>query len=312
MSKLLTVFGATGAQGGSVVKAVLANPKLSKEFKVRAVTRNRSSAAAQELSKRGVEVVQGDLSDKASLSNAIAGSHSVFGITNFWDPKTGASEEAQGKSLADVCKEQSIQHLIWSSLPSPTEVSNGKYTNILHFETKAAVAKYIQSIGLPYTTFEPGSFMRNLAQNIQQANPGEPYLLKSSIPVDVPLNLFDSAEDTGKYVAATLLNRESLLGQRVIATSGWYSAVEVMDTFNRVFGPEKTGKSIVVSDEEWSQQLPEQFRLEMLENMWLIRDFKYYGLDAEEQVEKGWKLLEKEGYKTTTLAEFFKREKYWG
>jgi len=232
--------------------------------------------------------------------------------SSVWDPKTGASEEAQGKSLADVCKEQSIQHLIWSSLPSPTEVSNGKYTNILYFETKAAVAKYIQSIGLPYTTFEPGYFMSNLAQNIQQANPGEPYLLKSPIPVDAPLNLIDSTEDSGKYVAAILLNRESLLGQRVIATSCWYSAVEVMDTFNRVFGPEKTGKSIVVSDEEWSQQLPEQIRLGMVENMWLIRDFKYYGPDAEEQVEKGWKLLEKEGYKTTTLAECFKREKYWG
>lgn len=312
MSKLLTVFGATGAQGGSVVKEVLANPKLFREFKVRAVTRNRSSAAAQELSKRGVEVVQGDLSDKASLSNAIVGSHSVFGLTNFWDPKAGAAEEAQGKSLADVCKEQSVQHLIWSSLPSPTEVSNGKYTNILYFETKAAVAKYIQSIGLPYTTFEPGYFMSNLAQNIQQANPGEPYLLKSPIPVDAPLNLIDSTEDSGKYVAAILLNRESLLGQRVIATSCWYSAVEVMDTFNMVFGPEKTGKSIVVSDEEWSQQLPEQIRLGMVENMWLIRDFKYYGPDAEEQVEKGWKLLEKEGYKTTTLAECLKREKYWG
>ena len=58
MSKLLTVFGATGNQGGSVVKEVLAHPKLSKEFKVRAVTRNPSSAAAQELSRRGVEVVQ--------------------------------------------------------------------------------------------------------------------------------------------------------------------------------------------------------------------------------------------------------------
>lgn len=312
MSKLLTVFGATGSQGGSVVKAVLAHPKLLKEFKVRAVTRNRSSAAAQELSKRGVEVVQGDISDKASLSNAIAGSHSVFGLTNFWDPKTGTAEEVQGKSLADVCKEQSVQHLIWSTLPSPTEVSNGKYTNILHFETKAAVTKHIQSIGLPYTTFEPGYFMSNLGQAIRQANPGEPYLLSSFVPADIPFNLFDAAEDSGKYVAATLLNRGSLLGQRVVATSGWYTGEELVDTFNQVFGPEKTGKYNVVSEEEWSRPLPEQFRQEILENMLLVRDFKYYGLDAEEQVEKGWKLLEKEGYKTTTLAEFFKREKYWG
>ena len=210
--------------------------------------------------------------------------------SSVWDPKSGAAEEAHGKILADVCKEQSVQHLVWSSLPCPTEISNGKYTNILHFETKAAVAKYIQSIGLPYTAFEPGYFMSNFKHAIHQASPGEPYVINSCIPLDVPLNLIDAAEDSGKFVAAILLNRESLLGQRVAATGCWHSTLELMDTFNKVFGPEKTGKGIVVSEEEWSRPLPEPFRLEMVENMFLIRDFKYYGPDSEEQVEKGWKV----------------------
>jgi uncharacterized protein YbjT (DUF2867 family) len=210
--------------------------------------------------------------------------------SSVWDPKTGGAEEVQGKGLADVCKEQSIQHLIWSTLPSPTEISNGKYTNILHFETKAAVTKYIQSIGLPYTTFEPGYFMSNLRQSIRQANPGEPYLLSSFLPASTLFNLFDAAEDSGKYVAATLLNRESLLGQRVIATGGWYSGEELVDTFDQVFGPEKTLKYNIISEEEWSRPLPEKMRLELVENMLLVKDFKYYGLDAEEWVEKGWKV----------------------
>jgi len=57
MSKILTVFGATGVQGSSVVRAVLADSTLSKEFKIRAVTRDATKASAQELSKKGVEVV---------------------------------------------------------------------------------------------------------------------------------------------------------------------------------------------------------------------------------------------------------------
>lgn len=57
MSKLITVFGATGNQGGSVIEAILADPQLSKEFKIRGITRDTTKKSAQDLAKRGVEVV---------------------------------------------------------------------------------------------------------------------------------------------------------------------------------------------------------------------------------------------------------------
>lgn len=57
MSKILTVFGATGNQGGSVVRAILNDPALSKEFKIRGITRDVTKPAAKELASKGVEVV---------------------------------------------------------------------------------------------------------------------------------------------------------------------------------------------------------------------------------------------------------------
>ena len=82
MSKLLTVFGATGKQGGSVVKTILAHPTLSKQYKLRAVTRDPSKPAGEALKQQGVEVVKADLYDKDSVRKAVEGSQAVFGVTN--------------------------------------------------------------------------------------------------------------------------------------------------------------------------------------------------------------------------------------
>ena len=82
MAQLLTVFGATGKQGGSVVETILAHPSLSSQYKIRAVTRDPSKPAAEALKKKGVEVVAADLNDKKSVHAAVAGSQVVFGVTD--------------------------------------------------------------------------------------------------------------------------------------------------------------------------------------------------------------------------------------
>lgn len=82
MSKIITVFGATGNQGGSVIASIQANSKLSSEYKIRGVTRDPSKPKGQELAQKGVELVTADMSDKDSLKKAIEGSHTVFAVTN--------------------------------------------------------------------------------------------------------------------------------------------------------------------------------------------------------------------------------------
>lgn len=82
MVKTLTVFGATGKQGGSVVKTLLAHPTLSTQYKLRAVTRDPSKPNGEALKKQGVEVIKADLNDKESVRKAVEGSQVVFGVTN--------------------------------------------------------------------------------------------------------------------------------------------------------------------------------------------------------------------------------------
>ena len=82
MSKIFTVFGATGNQGGSVVNHILAHPELSKKYKIRAITRDPSGKKGQALQARGAEVVSADLNDVESIKKAINGSSVVFGVTN--------------------------------------------------------------------------------------------------------------------------------------------------------------------------------------------------------------------------------------
>ncbi|KAJ4198924.1 hypothetical protein NW757_014862, partial [Fusarium falciforme] len=85
MSKILTIFGATGKQGGSVVEAILADKKFSSEFTIRAVTRDINKPAAKELAAKGVDVVVADLSTAESVALAVQGAHTVFVVTNFWE-----------------------------------------------------------------------------------------------------------------------------------------------------------------------------------------------------------------------------------
>jgi uncharacterized protein YbjT (DUF2867 family) len=103
-SKLLVVFGATGNQGGSVIDAILRDPKTSSKFKLRGVTRDTSKPAAQRLADKGVEMVAADMSDKDSLSKAMTGAYAVYSVTNYWESMSAEVEVTQGKNVADVAK----------------------------------------------------------------------------------------------------------------------------------------------------------------------------------------------------------------
>src|SRR3954453_8078656 len=98
MSKVIAVTGATGQQGGGLVRAVLADP--AGGFAVRAITRDPDGARAQELAAVGAEVVRADLDDRASLERAFAGAHGAFCVTNFWEHFSPERERTQAANLA--------------------------------------------------------------------------------------------------------------------------------------------------------------------------------------------------------------------
>ncbi|KZT59951.1 NAD(P)-binding protein [Calocera cornea HHB12733] len=156
MSKnLVVVLGATGTQGGSVVNALLKHGG----YAIRGVTRNPDALAAISLAEKGVDVVSGDLADKDSLIKVFDGAYAVFGVTVAYTP---ISEELQGQNIVDAAKAASVPLLVWSSLPSATDTSNGKYTTIYHFDQKNAVDKYIATAGQPTVILHTGGFAENL------------------------------------------------------------------------------------------------------------------------------------------------------
>src|SRR6476660_5902921 len=112
--KIIAVVGATGAQGGGLVQAILADPKGG--FKVRAITRNPNSDKGKALAAAGAEVVAADLDDEKSLDRAFAGAYGAFCITNFWEHFSPEKELAQATNLAKATKAAGVQHVIWSTL----------------------------------------------------------------------------------------------------------------------------------------------------------------------------------------------------
>ena len=145
MSKIL-IFGATGQQGGSLVDYIIRDSELSKQFKVRAVTRDTSKPAAEALQQKGVEVVQGDADDKESLKHAMKDAHTVFAVTvSTYDQKLYERELGHGKVMADAAVEAGVQYYIFSSLSDVSSISGGKIKDAGAFDVKAEIERYIVS-----------------------------------------------------------------------------------------------------------------------------------------------------------------------
>jgi uncharacterized protein YbjT (DUF2867 family) len=217
MSKLITVFGATGNQGGSVIKNILADATLSQEFKIRGITRDASKPAAQDLARKGVEMVtvrikleicrfsnvtkkdQADMNSKPDLTSALEGSHTVFLVTNYWETASRDAEVTQGKNVTDVAKEVGVKHLIFSSLLDVTKTTNGRLSHVPHFDGKAEIENYIRESGLPATFYLPGYFMSNFAMMVRKGKDGT---LTLAYPVGkgAKFPLIDVAEDTGMFL----------------------------------------------------------------------------------------------------------------
>ncbi|KAL9619376.1 MAG: hypothetical protein Q9160_005971 [Pyrenula sp. 1 TL-2023] len=144
---VLTIFGATGNQGHSVIDVILASQHLREKYALRGVTRNASSPSAQTLVAKGVEMVSANVNDIASLRAAIRGSYGVFGVTNFWDKDVMSKtiEVQQGMNIFDACKEENVVHFVYSTLPYAQKITDGMLQHIDHFDGKAVVAEYVEA-----------------------------------------------------------------------------------------------------------------------------------------------------------------------
>ncbi|OKL56558.1 hypothetical protein UA08_08087 [Talaromyces atroroseus] len=277
MSKILTVFGATGNQGGSIANYVIADPVLSKEYSVRAVTRNTEQLAAKALSAKGIEVVEGDLDDVASIQTALRDAHTVFATTaTIYDGRTKEREVRQGRSVADAAVAAGVKYLIWSTLSAPTIESKGKYARVDSFDCKYEVEQYIRSLPIKSAFFAPASFMQNFSTNMAPHHMSDgTFAVANILRPESKLPLIDTENDTGKYVGAILAEPEKFKGQILSAATNFYSMEEIVQTMSRVSG--KMVKYNQIPVEVFEGFLPPEAADCLIEMLLYIEEFGYYG-----------------------------------
>ena len=305
MCKLLVVFGATGQQGGSIISNVLDDAELSKQYKIRGITRDPSSSAAEALKKRGVDVAKADMTDPSSLSSVLKGAHTVFFLTA---PVMGADakneEFAQGKGVVDVAVAEGIQYMIFSTLPHVTRISGGKYTKVAAFDAKAEIEDYIRTLPIKSAFFSPASFMQNF-QRIMAPYPSDngTFVLARLVSPATQLPLIDTVGDAGKYVGAILADPDKYEGKVFCSASAVYTMTEIVDIMSKVYG--KTVRYEQIPEEAFRQQLrfSGPYADGLIEMMLYQQDFGYYGPKTKELV--AWAAENARG-RVHTLEEYLK------
>ncbi|KAI4868652.1 hypothetical protein F4820DRAFT_465464 [Hypoxylon rubiginosum] len=302
MSKVLAVFGATGQQGGSIVNYVLNDPELSQQYKIRAITRDLNSEKAKQL-KEKVEVVQGDSLDRASLSTALTGAHTVFIMTMpAFGPDDLEVEYNNGKRIADVAVEKGAKYIIFSTLPPVKEISGGKYTKITLFDAKSKIEQYIRGLPIKGAFYCPGNFMENFQTQPYlgpQLAPDRTWIITRNISPKAKMPLIDAVGDSGKFVGAILAQPDKYEGKTIFAAAALYSLEEIAAIMSKA-----TGKTIgfkQVSSDEFEKSLPAPFGGIFVEAFNYQEEFGYFGPGAEKSI--AWAAENARG-KLTTFEEF--------
>jgi hypothetical protein len=306
---ILTIFGATGNQGGSILDVILADANLKEKYALRGVTRDPTSKKAQALKDQGVEPVKGELDDVESLKSAIAGSYGVFGVTDFWSLMSKERETRQGKNIFDACKANGVKHFVWSDLPYTEKLTNGKLTHIDHFDGKAEVGLYAEeNKGDMIVTHVMGAMYIQFAGSNVKAFNGTPTLNMPFPSDNVDWPLLEPRSDYGKYVVGVFEAGSKADSVYVNAVSTWTTPKEVVKALSEV-----SGKDVVfnkVPAEVFAGFLPEAVRQELLETMLLIGDYNYYGPGTKEKQQESDKWL-LPGAKTLSFEEWAKSAGPW-
>lgn len=167
--KIIAVVGATGAQGGGLVRAILNSP--GGGFAARAITRDVTSDKAKELARLGAEVVAGDVDDVESLKKAFAGAYGAYCVTFFWAHFSPEREKANALAMAQAAKAAGIQHAIWSTFEDTRKLVPlsdnrmptlmGKY-KVAHFDAKNEANQAFTDLGVPTTFLLTSFYWENL------------------------------------------------------------------------------------------------------------------------------------------------------
>ncbi len=241
-NKIIAVVGATGAQGGGLVNAILEHPESG--FKVRALTRDPNSEKARALAKLGAEVVQADIDDAESLARAFEGAYGAFCVTFFWDHFSPEKEMVQAQAMAKAAKAANLQHVIWSTLEDTREyvpleseqmpTLQDKY-KVPHLDAKGASNHFFTDEGVPTTFLLTSFFWDNFIHFGMGPQPNPDGTFAITLPMGDKKLPGIGAEDIGRC-AFGIFQRPELIGRTVGIAGEHLSGREMAEELGRALG----------------------------------------------------------------------------
>jgi uncharacterized protein YbjT (DUF2867 family) len=219
--KIIAVTGATGAQGGGLVRAILADP--DGPYRARAITRKPDADKARTLASLGAEIVAGDADEPASLERAFAGAHGVFCVTNFWEHFSAEREGAQAAALARATRKAGVAHVVWSTLEDtrtfvPLDDARlptlqGKY-KVPHFDAKGAADRVFAAEAAPTSYLLASFYWENFIYFGMGPRKGAGDELVLALPLGGVALPGIAAEDVGRCAYGVFKRGPDAAGQR--------------------------------------------------------------------------------------------------
>ncbi|HXH49182.1 MAG TPA: NmrA/HSCARG family protein [Terriglobia bacterium] len=278
--KVIAVLGATGAQGGGLVRAILADPNGG--FAVRALTRDVNSEKAKALAQQGAEVVATDVDNPESLKKAFAGAYGAFCVTFYWAHFSPERELAEATSMAQAAKQAGLQHVIWSTLEDtrkwvplddnrmPTLMGNYK---VPHFDAKGEADEVFTRLGVPVTLLLTSFYWDNFIYFGSGPKKGADGKLALTFPMGEKKLPGIAAEDIGKCAYSIFKRGSEFIGKKVGIAGEHLTGAEMAAAMSTALGQEVRYNAVA----------PEQYRslgfpgADDLGNMFQFkRDFNEY------------------------------------
>jgi uncharacterized protein YbjT (DUF2867 family) len=241
--KIIAVVGATGAQGGGLVRAIL-NDKTG-SFAPRAITRNVNSDKAKALADAGAEVVAADLDDVKSLEKAFEGAHGAYCVTNFWEHLKPEKELSQARNMAQAAKNAGVKHVIWSTLEDTRDsiplsddrmpTLMGKY-KVPHFDGKGEANAIFKELGVPTTFLVTSFYWENFIHFGMGPKKGADGKLAITLPMGSRKLAGIAAEDIGKTAYAIFEDGDEMIGKTVGIAGGHLTGEQMAKSLSKALG----------------------------------------------------------------------------
>jgi uncharacterized protein YbjT (DUF2867 family) len=249
--KVIAVVGATGAQGGGLVRAILNDP--NGDFAARVLTRNVNGAKAKEFARLGAEVVAADVDNLKTVKKAFEGAYGAFCVTFFWEHFSPEKEMAEAKAMAEAAKATGLRHVIWSTLEDTRKwvllsdnrmpTLQGKY-KVPHFDGKGESDHFFTDAGVPTTFLLTSFYWDNFIHFGMGPKKGPDGKLAITFPMGDKKLPGIAAEDIGKYAYGIFKKGNEFVGQTIAISGENLTGAQLAAVFTEVLGKEVRYNSV--------------------------------------------------------------------